>query len=57
MDKCEIAVIDWCVVGVKTTEVVDLYMDCAKPEDEYIDCLENLAFRHINFKGGMKYPE
>ena len=41
MDNYAVAMIGWCSV----------YMDCVKLEDECIDSLDNLGFRHSTFKG------
>lgn len=44
VNECTTTVIGWCVICAKSAEVVDLYVDYAKPEKECIDCLKNLGF-------------
>ena len=44
MNKVAVAVSGWHVVCTESVEVVDLYMDCVKPEDECIDSLDKFGF-------------
>ena len=47
----------WYGVRTESVEVVDLYINCVKPEDECIHSLDNFRSDTVLLRGVMKWPE